>query len=195
MEEKLIEGLALSELWKAMSVMGTAQLFGAVFIVSIFFTALLLIVFRKSVSKWINKKQEKNYSDYRWPTEEMINIQKLPDKLSLMKDEADLFKKMILHKIEFLRNEKVSGKQFIINMENTVYMSKAIRTMFTELADNSIKLNIVRLIYVIPNPKKPKNKTDMDKFYLEIKSLCKKHNKPGSWAVKYGLKKKKFYEI
>jgi hypothetical protein len=195
MDEKLINGLGLTDLWKSMSGMDVAQLIAVVVIIALVLSVFLVIIFKKQLVKYFNSKSDNNFSGYAWPSEEIINIHNTPDKLSLTKIEAEEYKKMLLHKIDYLRNEKVTGKQFIINMEHTVYMSEVVRSMFKALAENSINLNIVRLIYVIPAHKKSKVKTDMDKFFLEIDLMAKKYNKPGSWAVKIGLNKKKFYEV
>jgi len=191
-EEQLVQNLSLSELWKALPTMNAVQLIFLLVLFSLIIALLFAIIFKSQLEKWFNKSNQEKFSSYPWPSEEKINIHNLTDKLAKTEDEAKEFKKMLLREIDWLRKENVSGKQFLIDMSKTIYMSEAIRKMFKELAEDSIKLNIVRLIYVIPSVKKSKNLNDTEKFYVDIKNLCKKFNRPGSWAIKEGINLKLF---
>jgi hypothetical protein len=191
-EEQLVQNLSLSELWKAIPTMGAVQLIFVLILFSMLIAFLFAVIFRKQIEKLFSKSNLEKYSSYPWPSEEKISIHNLTDKLAKTEKEAKEFKEMLLREIEWLRRENVSGKQFLIDMSKTIYMSESIRKMFRELAEDSIKLNIVRLIYVIHPIKKSKNLNETDKFYLDIKNLCKKYNRPGSWAIKEGINLKLF---
>jgi len=190
--EITIPDLSLADLWKSIPAMGLAQLS---FVYLIIFTILIVILarlFKPQIIKLVNQKSQEKFSAYPWPSEEMIYIHNLPDKLAKTDKECKEFKEMLLHQISRLRNENISGKQYLIDMSKTIFMSGSIRKMFTEIAEDSIKLNIVRLIYVIPKIRKSKKLNETEKFYVEMKNLCKKLNKPGSWVIKEGINLKLF---
>jgi len=179
--------LALEQLWRTITNANWYQLIAIVIIVFAII-CFLIIVLSGSSKRVIDRLFLNNsaYDNYRWPTQEIIDIHILPDKLSLTPEEARKYKDMLLHKINFLRNELVSGKQFLISFEEVNFINEPTRNVLYELIDGAIKHNVVRLVFLLPH--KPKKGAFAD-FCNEVIHKYKRYNKPASFSVKQSRSK------
>lgn len=194
---QVFQDLSLSQLWSNISTMGAAQLITVVVIISfvLLFAFAFLILITGNANKvvmFFKRQQAKKDQENGWSSEDSIKIYHCPDKLSYVKNDAEEFKKMILRKIDNLRQDNYSGKIYIVDMSKIVHLSEPMRAIFKEIAEGSVKLNVVWLVYVIPKIKKGGKLNTTEQYFLELSALCKKLNKPGSWAIKEGLNIKLF---
>jgi len=194
---QVFQDLSLGQLWSNISTMGAAQLIAIVLIISlvlIFAFAFLIVITGNSdkVINLIKKRQAKIDQSREWPSEDSIKIHHCPEKLSYVEDDAQEYKKMILRKIENLRQDNYSGKVYIIDMSKIIHMSEPMRDIFKEIAEGSVKLNVVWLVYVIPKIRKGSKLNNTEQYFRELSALCKKLNKPGSWSIKEGVSVKLF---
>jgi len=191
---QVFQNLNLSDLWGNLSHYGALQIFGAVFTIALIlsFALIFLLIITGNgdkIVKLIKRQQAKKENDRGFSPERAIKVYPCPEQLSYDKEDAKEFEKMLLRKIDNMRQDNYSGKIYVVDMRKIKHMSEPIRDVFKKIAEGSVKLNVVWLIYVIPKIKKSKNMNTTEKYLLELVALCKKLNKPGSWSIKENMDK------